>query len=443
MIHNMNVIKKHIKLILYLAIVTLALLSCSQEKVLPHTSEAGVPVTILFEAGTRATVDGDDPAECQIGNFNVLIYNSKNNMLMWNFPITQGLPDEHLTQTLDIRTGTYDFVFIANANELYNGSTPVSLSVDSQVNHFSKLSNLSVDRDDFGFGKDIPMVRYYKNIEVAMDNKIKSSEMSDFQAGPWSIEMERVAIKLDLKIVLTELQFLNWDQKITIKNVPGKAYLFSEKDNSSFEKAFDLEIDIVSGSLSSVPYGDDYVLITSEKPIILPELYLTPAHNVAQKSMVLEMVFSGVAKSAHISCEADNYAIPRNTTLTLNATVKEDEIDLVAQLLPWGDAGIDEVDFDGQYRFMVDQSEVTFTHLGGSQTIELFTDYPGGWKVEGVTSSGWIVSPTTATFGGPNSYTPLLIACMQNFGTEDRTGFVVIRAGNLLKKINVTQLAAK
>ena len=427
----------YLKSILNILVTMVFTLSCSVEKTFDEIHPQETPTFIMFDVATR----GDIPADCNITDFRVLIYQYNNGELMWNIPITDALPADHISGTLQITTGTFDFVFIANETGLYNGANLVDLSDNSSIDHISKLNNLTFDRGAFGFHKEIPMVRVFKRVEVANNNKIKTSEMNDYHTGAWDVEMERVAIKLDLKITLTEQQYMDWDQKITINNIPGKAYLFAEKDNSSFAKAFGYEIDILSGYLSSEPIGTDYMFITCTKNTLLPELYLTPANNIAQKGMVVEMEFGGVVKSAVISCEADNYAIPRNTWLTLNATVKEDEITLVAQLLPWSDAGLDDVDFDGQYRFRVDQSEVIFTHLGGSKTIELFTDYPDGWKVESVTSGGWIAWPTTAAFGSPNSYTPLSITCLQNFGSEDRTGFIVIRAGNLRQTIKVIQKA--
>jgi hypothetical protein len=119
---------------------------------------------------------------------------------------------------------------------------------------------------------------------------------------------------------------------------------------------------------------------------------------------------------------------------------------IVVNIVPWDEGGMNDVEFNGQHYLAVDKSELVFYRSGAAKSLEAITDYPGGWTVTtGVPEfPAWLhVSEPTpknnVSTGELDKRTTLkLTAGSWNSGT--RAGFFYIVAGNLKKKITVRQV---
>lgn len=391
----------------------------------------GQHVTINLDVASALVTDEGDAADRVVSSLRVLIYHSSNGELVFNIPVDIPTPSR-----IDIRTGTYDFIFIANEDSDPALKAHLTSVDDADINTLNKLLSLSFERTAFDVAEDIPMVKLIEQVEVSGDNTIRTPEMSAAQTGTWIVSVDRVAIRLKLSVTMTPSQYLEWavSPKITLSHITGKAFVLPGTDNSAFQEATGEEFaaSLTAGAtpgVISTPDTDGNVTVTYDR-MILPELLLSSANNVESKAMTLSMNFGGKVKSGLVKAadgDAFGYSLPRNTFLKMDATVKEDAIDILAEVLPWGDADMDVI-FDGQYTLTVDQTEYYFTSNGEPQPIHISTDYPGGWTV--TTTQTWIVMPTQTN----NS-----VGIQTNMDTMMQSGTFVISAGNLRKTIHVTK----
>jgi uncharacterized protein (TIGR02145 family) len=116
---------------------------------------------------------------------------------------------------------------------------------------------------------------------------------------------------------------------------------------------------------------------------------------------------------------------------------------IVVEITEWNDGGMNDVIFNGQHYLAVDKSHVTLYREGSAKTIEALTDY-GSWIIEIPTAAGndWFEVAETSYTGGE---TKQPISVTMKVGSDlsaddpDRTGHFYIVAGNLKKRIDVTQ----
>lgn len=124
-------------------------------------------------------------------------------------------------------------------------------------------------------------------------------------------------------------------------------------------------------------------------------------------------------------------------------------INMAANIYEWDETNMGDVWFDGQYVLSVRPgSELEFYKNQGTQTIEVKTDYSGGWKImriaypEGSTGSAdWLSTDLTigAQYGSDASYVPVNVSVTANNEGQERIGYIYINAGKLEGRITVTQ----
>jgi hypothetical protein len=119
---------------------------------------------------------------------------------------------------------------------------------------------------------------------------------------------------------------------------------------------------------------------------------------------------------------------------------------IVVNIVPWDEGGMNDVDFNGQHYLAVDKSELVFYTSGADKILEAITDYPGGWTVTtGVPDfPDWlqVIKPDpegNVSTGVVDKQTTLKLTA-DPLGSGTREGFFYIVAGNLKKKITVRQL---
>ena len=417
--------------------IMLALASCNKDKV-QDVSE-GEPVTItltLNPAVTRSPLPGDAD-DNRVSSLRVLIYKFDTGELAFNIPIA------YPSDRLEIITGKYDFVFIANEDS--DPALAAKLANDADVSNISKLRALSFARSAFDAEKDIPMVTLIEWVDVIADDMIQTPDMPAPVTGTWNVGLERVGIRLKLEITLSQWQYTDWDKKIYINNIPGLAYVLPADNSASIVTAFEtFNASLTSGAEpGEITVNSDGTAKVVYNRLILPETFLTSANNTASKGLNLKMEFRDGedVKTAKI-CAADDeedangnlygYSVPRNKYLHIKATVKEDAINVQILILDWDLEIMDVPDF-GDYRLAVSQRDFDFDPNGTAQTLEIYTNYGEGWYVDSKPS--WLhVTPD-----GGSSGTVSLECDPGNFIAPNRTGQLVIKAGTLSRIINITQ----
>ncbi len=200
---------------------------------------------------------------------------------------------------------------------------------------------------------------------------------------------------------------------------------------------------IVAGEYGELKVYDDSVTVFVER-LIFPELVFTPvsAHEKALRlSMNFENALGEREEKSAIMYDPDakaDYTVPRNSWLWVDGRV-DNEMTITTRVLPWNGADIKNID-DENYRFTIDREILVFTREGGREEVSIFADHPEGWNVESSTVPAWISSLTPDT-GASKVETPVTITASANSG-DLRKAEIVVRAGNLLKKITVIQLPA-
>ena len=418
--------------------ILLALASCNKDKV-QKVSE-GEPVTITLELNplTRAPLPGDAD-DNRVSSLRVLIYKSNTGELAFNIPVAVPTPAQ-----LDILTGRYDFVFIANENS--DAALAAKLANDADVSTMSQLRALSFARSAFDAGKDIPMVTFIKWVDVVEDYTIQTPDMPAPVAGTWHVGLERVAIRLKLEISLTAWQYTDWDKKIYINNIPSLAYILPGWDNStSIVTAFETFAASETAGVApgKITVDTDGTATVVYDRLILPETFLTAANNTASKGMNLKMEFRDgddikIAKICAAEDEEDadgnlyGYSLPRNKYLHIKATVKEDAMNVQIRIFDWNLEEMDVPDL-GDYRFSANTHDMVFEAAGTSQTLTIYTTYKEGWSVDSKPS--WL---TITPDEGASGTGTVSIECAANTGAE-RSGQLVLQAGTRSWTINITQ----
>ena len=115
------------------------------------------------------------------------------------------------------------------------------------------------------------------------------------------------------------------------------------------------------------------------------------------------------------------------------------------------DAGIDDpglnyIKYNGTYRLSVDKIQVFFYHNGGTEPLQVFTNYSNGWTIDPASfTGGWLTaSAVTPALGPPNIVPPakINITTAAFSGTAPRTASFKVSAGALSHTIEVIQFPA-
>jgi hypothetical protein len=103
----------------------------------------------------------------------------------------------------------------------------------------------------------------------------------------------------------------------------------------------------------------------------------------------------------------------------------------------WNDGGLNDITFNDQHYLAVDKSSLHFYKEGHEKTIRVQTDFlPAGWTIEH--EPGWITIDPVA-YAGDDVKTVKVTATSLGDGATREPDFFYIVAGNLKKRIDVTQ----
>jgi hypothetical protein len=388
----MKIMKKltQIRFLILLAGVAFAAVSCAQEDVV-RTSKGGeaLPVSVQIDTRSPGTPNAGTPADRKVSSLRILIY--EKGELKWNFSpeeldtldddFENGVEDADTEITLDIVTGTYDFVFIANETSVVHDRFPderleVILSDNEQIKTLALLREVKTGHLTEGFTatgeyKPIPMVSHYPGVVVTADEysvgsvsypdpfdggEIKTQATDGGAGNEWDVILNRIGIRLQVDLVLNagqwetfkEIDVLNGRGRETLHldNMTMGTWLLSRGDNSFFiwknnPWSVDAHLPGLTSGVGQVTENSPSAgLTTISYTLILPEHALNAANNTEDNAIKL----SALGKSGYISVgplpddpTKQDYSIPRNTFLKFTATVRQDEIVFSdIEVIDWG-----------------------------------------------------------------------------------------------------------
>lgn len=124
-------------------------------------------------------------------------------------------------------------------------------------------------------------------------------------------------------------------------------------------------------------------------------------------------------------------------------------VNVEAEVLEWNDGAIGDIVFDSNNYISFDPArEFVFEYDLGADTVNITTDYPGGWKLVSITeadgitpNSDWLTTDKAVggSYGGGEEKTALSINVSANDTDSERIGFIIIKTGRIEVKIKITQ----
>lgn len=127
-------------------------------------------------------------------------------------------------------------------------------------------------------------------------------------------------------------------------------------------------------------------------------------------------------------------------------------LNMEAEVVDWDDGEIGEINESGGYRLVLSPGSIFgFYRNSDLQTVNITTDYPGGWKVIKVTeedktslidqTTGWLKvdKAVDEAQGADGSKVTMTITAEANDGDSDRTGYIYIKYANSIIHLTVNQ----
>lgn len=353
--------KINTKITALFAVLGMAMVSCMSEPeaVFEYVPE-GQPVTITVDASMDAPSAPDPhaaPADLTINSLRVLVFNSTRNasspgVLVFNteieidadgqtisWPVAP--PNTELETKLNICTGTFDFVFIANEGSGSDSGADITNDLDALMPGTGQISDLNsimfgegafhreeMDEEFNDGSLPIPMMNVVYGVKVYGNDDVDVPGIGRMTGGVWTVELERIGVRLDIELTLSPYQYSQYKNAapgdmLTLSGIPSGAWLMPRSESN-----FKLNNSRVVPNLY-------YAAPDPEQPVqiyfsmILPERVLWAGDDVAANAMTI----TALGKSGKVSWfEGDNpanpqhFTLPRNTFLHLSATIKEDEI---------------------------------------------------------------------------------------------------------------------
>jgi len=338
------------KIILGMAVLLLPV-SCIKENIAP-AAEQEQTVVITIGAGVRAAGDASGtPDDYYINSLRVLGYRHSDGTLAFN-ELALGLPASTLNsdtveEEIDVKTGRFTIIFIANEHSDPALSAQLGAITEDSNNTLSHLQGLSFAHTAFGMSNNninIPMVAVRRNIIIQGDNKL--IEQGTTYNDKWPVLLERVGIRIGVKLLLTDSQLAAWpsNRRVYFNNVPDKAYIYPGVSNSG-----SLVADNVKFATLTAAGKEGGLNVFKNDRIILPELS-DPALP-ENKGLTLSVLQGSTPRTGALrNLNASDvpfdwagtygYTTPRNHYVDVTASFGETGLDFIVQNLEWNDVVI-------------------------------------------------------------------------------------------------------
>lgn len=351
-------IRNTTKIIVLLLLAAIAFASCSKEGTGDGEYEQAQAVSVRIGLNNMKSLTEGTTEDREIKSLRILMFNRKDGKLAFNEFFPQSHFDDPKEQEIEIEilTGKYDFIFIAN--EILDTDNVTNPENGHDILHALRIETDRVSAiTDLTFNESVftnyyPMFKEVKDVAVIGDNAIKIGDETTI-TGVWEVKLTRIGIKVSFNIKLTQAQYELFypsaGEKGTVKlsNIPKHSYLFPEKYNdfASGEDYRSRTITYTVDTETIYPDDDKIVATLHAERIVLPETIFSTKTDKS-KGVVLAMTYpNGMMRSAtigfDISSGTPDYTIPRNTYIGVTATVADRIILTNVTVNSWDTENID------------------------------------------------------------------------------------------------------
>lgn len=307
---------------IFLLLLCLAGTACTEDVV---RKEVSVGINMSGGDGFGAVEWGAE-SEDQLHSLRVIVSEFPSQKIVYNYCPPYGTP----SIGFELPAGLYDFYFIGNEEGLYTpgGISPGDLEgFEVDLNTLKELWLDRLNADDYISNGGIPF--------------------SNFTRWEVSEEQNRPSIRLNRALSRVCLSFVNkTGKRQTLKDVriagikSDKGKLFEpEPEGNMLEYSdllfHDVEVEADEGNAGRKKVRTHYIYPGENKE--LEQYVLTATWNGNSQQLPLNNIQDGKLSTF----------IPRNTQLNIVITLKPgDKIDLDCTVLPWGDGGSSEIEYD-------------------------------------------------------------------------------------------------
>lgn len=412
-------------------------------------------VNVLMAPGLR-TLDAGSSLDASVAQLRIMLFDTKTGKLAVNKHLSISTGD---TKNVQVKTGKYDFVFIANENAepVENGLTVLlnSLVVGSSV--ISDLQDVYFSADAFDTDYYIPMVEVIREVTVSGENTVLLPGSTTPEQMPWHIPLTRLGVRMDVSFALTTDEYsdlLNAASPpvLTFSNLTDRVFLFDGKANRDAGNpvaksiVFDM-LNVNKQDFVDISSGNEPRVTLKFDRIIIPENIFTPK---TEKNKAIEMNIAFAGNTNHTFRGAigldlvhtdKNYSLPRNNYLNISALFRYQDLVISADIIPWNESN-QHIIADEQFYLKADRNTVKITG-SSSATITIQTDYDGstGYDAGSMLASGqslpgWLnVIPGNQTI--QNGIYIRTYTVSSSYSTT-ANGVFYIQAGNMRYAVKVT-----
>ncbi|NDV81828.1 DUF4906 domain-containing protein [Bacteroides sp. 51] len=485
------------------AIMLLALAACTDEynENAPKT-DGDVRVKFAIQlpgANTPATRALEEKDENEVTEIDVLVFNQgSGGGLAYTAECkgsieTDKTDSKKKTFTVELKQGNYDLAIIANAHGIVAATTHKGQTKDEA------LAALIKEMPAGGKWIATKTATGYEPMPMWGDIGPKTindqTDLTGTNAVPLTRMLARVDVKVDAAVgkstfELTSVRVYNYnthgtvapattawskgEEKVTVPTVPSAATLtkgplvYNNEDNKTEINTTGNncvgEIYIFEAENHTDTEGDDESKKHKNAKGLLNRTCLVVGGVYDSKTYYYRIDF--FSKSGETKTYLD---VLRNHQYVFNITsvsgpgyddpetaFKSEPINIEANVLPWNQADMGNIVFDGQNMLAVSQGEFSFgsNKIDTEQSDNVFyvqTDYTttatngkSGWYVEKIVDATdeeknvtWVA--LTPNKGAANNKTKALVTVEKNDGTKDRSAIIWIAAGRLRYAVKVDQ----
>jgi hypothetical protein len=346
------------KYILLLTIM-LATVSCIKDSFAPALpgSLSGQEVEIALSIGTGAQGTDDlpdtrgtsvpgDARDRYINSLRVLGFRQGDGTLAFNnkvFYDSRNNSESFIGKIL-VMTGHYTLVLVANEHP----DTNLSRALDNLVLNSATLNDvgqLSFSLLSFHDIYDSPMVARVNGVDITTKGAGTPLPGKTNMGDPLRISMERLGIRLDVKLKLPTEQADEWmngqSRRIHFEGIPYHACLLPhENQDVNTVARYDV-------GKQPVDEDNDDMMETEKLRLILPEVLFSPATD-ATRALRMYIENGGKKRTGIIAIRRGatgaGYTIPRNSYLNVTATSKSDYLDITttASIEDWDNENMNQ-----------------------------------------------------------------------------------------------------
>jgi len=376
--------------ILFALYLLLGFSSCQKDNHPATTTGMGNLVEISLRTANVGRLPVESDPDYEIKSLRILAFNSATGRLNFNSG-KMDLLSIPQPVTFQIMTGQYDFVFIANEHSVDNDL--ISASLDTWTS--TKLTALDQETfyyNAFSAAKSLPATSVYKNVTITGNRELTYYDsninawinIDDVHNPLWNVEVERLAIRLDLELLIDE-SVAGDITGIQFANLPNQVPFFSNKmvDNSTiyyeggYNETYPLSHISINDFTKTGPDNEGRFKYTLER-VILPSSVFSVSTN-ADKAIAIEVhqlsaPENPLRQAIGLAIPAD-YTSPRNLYYKIIGSISEDAVSLSAVITPkpWTEENISGN--TGEQKLNVDKLSVVIS-TGNATRIHFWSNQP-------------------------------------------------------------------